>query len=253
MWNTLRKVRTWYKVHKWVSIFTGLALLMWLVTSITMTWEQVIIHESTMEESQLDFRSLQIAPADAVSLLEAQLGHTIAVRSLVMRQILGTIAYEIGTEDNESYLIHAVSGKQFAITPERAEQIARAEFLTTAQVTHIERLDFNSIDYPFGPVPVYRVVFDDWQATYSHVSIAPHTRWGAGTGDVYRTDRWGRIRELLGALHTFDVLRVVTDKGRLITLLLWVAALLTLFAALVGYYLALPRRRRQAPQARQEV
>jgi hypothetical protein len=91
-------------------------------------------------------------------------------------------------------------------------------------------------------VAVYRVSFDDWQGTRSHVSILPNAPWGANTGDVRRTTTLGRIGELMGTLHTFGVLRLVTDRGRLITLLLWMATFATLFVAVVGYYLALPRR-----------
>ena len=240
----LLRLRTWYKVHKWTAIFAGVALIMWLLTGMAMSSPKIFPETPSATGEQPDYQAIELSPAEAIARLETETGQTYAVTGVSIRRILDTVAYEIRTTEGETYLINAQSNDQFEITSDLAEQIALAEFPTGANIIATERIDFNSRQYPFGPVPVYRVSFDDEPGTYSHVSIKPSPVWGANTGDVRRTTRWGRLRELLGSLHTFGVLRVIINKGRLITLLLWAATGLTTLTAIVGYYLALPRRRK---------
>ncbi len=237
-----RKLRTWYTLHKWTSIFTGLALIMWLITGMVMSWEKLFPELTPVESVPPDFRVATMPPADAMARLEEILGQSPQVSWLDLRQILNTVVYEVKLKDGSIHLLNAQSGQEFNVTPELAEEIARAEFPTQASILRVERLNGNDFSYPFGPVPVYRVVFDDSRATHAHVSIRTDEIWGRKTGAVWRNDRWGRARTAINTLHTFDMLRIITDRRRLITTLLWAAAIVTFLAAVLGYYLALPRR-----------
>jgi hypothetical protein len=66
----------------------------------------------------------------------------------------------------------------------------------------------------------------------------------AETGSLSANNGIGRLFAAIESLHTFAFLRLFTgDNERLITVLLWGSIITTLSAAIVGYYLALPRRR----------
>lgn len=249
MLKTVAQIKTWYKWHKWLSIFTGLALLMWLLTGMVMSWGR-LFPDTVAVQAKPDFTTATLSPADAIAALDQALGQPQTVRSVALRMIVGQVAYDIQTGDGAFHLVNATTGNVFAITPELAQQIAQADF-PTAQVVDVERIDQNSRTYPFGPIPVYRVIFDDWRGTYDYVSIQPDPAWDAKTGDVRHTTRWSRLGEILGAMHTFWVLKIVVNNGTVITSTLWLAALVTLLAALIGYYLALPRRW-QIQNAREE-
>ena len=244
MLRSLRQLRTWYKLHKWTSIITGIALLMWLITSITMTWDNVFVEKHQVESALVESAIVDMSPAEALGQVDRALGKAVDVKQISLRAISDLIAYEIETVDQSFYLVDTASGELFEITPVLAEEIARSRYEGFANVVSIDRIDFNSRSYPFGPVPVYRVAFDDVLRTHSYVSITPSFWWNARSGDVRQLNIFGRLRDILGAVHTFDVLKVVIDDGRIVRLLLWATAIATLVAALLGYYLALPKQRR---------
>ena len=121
------------------------------------------------------------------------------------------------------------------ITPELAEQIARDDFPSRARVLQIERADRHSFDYPWGPLPAYRIVFDDAQATVFYVSTSD--------GTVQRSDRSSRIRRAITSLHTFEPLKLITKRDAVRRGLLVLLSVVGVGVAGTGYYLALPRRR----------
>jgi uncharacterized iron-regulated membrane protein len=228
------KLRTWYRIHKWTAVIAGLALLMWLVTGLTLTWGRIFPPPQRAESSQYDYRLLHMSPAEATQNLAEKIGREIRVSWLSIRPILDTIVYEIQLMDGSIYLMDAISGQVLEITPQLAELIAWREWPIDADVQSVTRLESNSVSYPYGPVPVYQVALNDDRQTRLYVS----TR----TGEILRSDRAGRTRTLLNSLHTFDALRIVTDRRRLITGLLVLASMTALAVPLLGYYLALPRR-----------
>jgi uncharacterized iron-regulated membrane protein len=237
----LLHLRTWYKIHKWTAIVTGLALVMWLVTGLAMNWERLFPYPQHTP-AIIDIQAATLSPAEAVARLDQALGESPEIAWVTVRPLLNKVVYEIETGQGHIYLIDAAGGELFEITPELAGQLAVAAMPNPAPIGGVDRVDRNTIAYFFGPVPAYRVTFADSAGTRAYVAIAPNPIWNARTGEVHFDTRWSRARGLLESMHTFVSLRVITDKGRVITLLLWLATLATLFMALVGFYLALPQR-----------
>jgi hypothetical protein len=142
----------------------------------------------------------------------------------------------VQVQSGDPYCIDARSGQIFTITPERAEQIALNDFGSQAQVRQIERITRHDFVYLWGPLPAYRLAFDDDRATISHVSIRD--------GTVRRTDRWRRIKMVVGALHTFEPLNLIIEQETIVRRsLLIMLSIVGIMAVGTGYYLALPRRR----------
>jgi uncharacterized iron-regulated membrane protein len=179
-----------------------------------------------------------MSPAMATAIIAEQTGRDIRPKWVGLRQILDRPAYQIQTSGNQSYLVDTVTAEPFQITEALARDIALDAYTAGGTLVASELLTANRIDYPYGPVPVYRFVFDDAYNTYIHVSPA--------SGEILATTTGSRIRAVLGSMHTFDGLRIVIKNHTIITALLWVAAIFTGLAALIGYYLALPRRRQSS-------
>ena len=230
------KLRTWYKFHKWLSILTGLALIMWLITAVTMNPGRFFSDEVATVEATPGYHTAVLPPSDVLLMLETIIGKKLSVSSLTLNRIIDLVVYQIRLEEGPLYTLNAQSGEIVEITPELAEQIAHFNGPSGAKIILSERLARNSISYPYGVVPVYRYIFDDPQSTHVHVVIE--------NGMAFQNTRWTRVGDILGAVHTFDALRLFTDRRRLIIGLILASAAATMIAALIGYYIALPHRRR---------
>lgn len=211
---------------------------MWLITGLVMTFNGLLPTPARVRRSepiQPDYQEVTMSPADAIAHLEETLGQSVEVNSVSFRQIREILVYHIALENGASHLIETQSGQEVKITPEFAREIAYNNFPTPASILQIVRLDDHDLGYFFGPLPIYRVIFDDSRSTYVHVSME--------TGEVVRrNDRWQRLRGAFELVHTFQVFKIISGRERPITALLWLLSFIATLAALIGYYLALPHR-----------
>ncbi len=248
--NTLLKIKTWYKVHKWISIVTGLVIAMWLVTGIVLTspdpFPQVLPHYAG-SPAMPDFRTVEMSPAEAVGRLAGILGQTPSVSAVKLTQVWDlALVYHITLTDGQIYLIDAATGNQFEMTPDMAAAIAKADYATGSLVARVERLEQHDLGYMDGPLPAYRVVFDERKATYTHIAVY--------SGELQRTNIMHRAILIISGLHTLETFIVFFhNKDMLINLLVWLATIFSLIAAVVGYYLALPRRWHVSPRKQSEA
>jgi len=228
--------RTVYTVHKWIAVFVGLFILVWLISGIVMMMPPLFPGPARQQEARpVNFREVTVSPAEAVEELARVLGSYPEVNRLSLRRIGDTLAYQVSLKSGVSHLIDARSRQLFTVTQELAEQIARDEFSIQTPVHHIDLVRRHTFDYSWGPLPAYRIMFDDKQGTVSYVSTID--------GTVQRSDRWSRIRAAITSLHTFEPLRLVTERDWVRKGVLFVLSLIGIGAAGTGYYLALPRRR----------
>jgi len=248
--DTLLKIKTWYKVHKWISIVTGLVVVMWLVTGIVLTspdpFPQVLPHYAGTPTVP-DFRTVAMSPAEAVAHLTDSLGRPPAVSAVKLEQVWDlALVYQITLTDGQVFMIDTATGNLFEMTPDMAAQIAKADYPAGGPVSRVERLEQHDLGYMDGPLPVYRVVFDERKATYSHIAVY--------TGELQRSNIMHRTILIISGLHTLETFIVLFhNKGLLINLLVWLATIFSLIAAVVGYYLALPRRWQVSPRKQPEA
>jgi len=226
---------TLYKIHKWIAVTVGMFILMWLISGIVMILPRTSNGPGTNQKlAPVNFREITMSPAQAIANLEKTLGSHMDVNSVSLRRIRGTMLYKINVKPGNSHLIDVRTGRLFIITTEVAEQIARDEFSLQAHVLQIKSVDRNDYFYPWGPLPAYRIIFDDNWATVSHVSTSD--------GTVRSSNRLNRIKAAIGSLHTFEPLKLITKQSNVRKGLLVLLSLVGIGVALTGYYLALPPR-----------
>jgi uncharacterized iron-regulated membrane protein len=227
--------RTIYKLHKWIAVAVGVFFLVWLTSGIVMILPPLFPGPPREQKSAaLDFREITVSPAQAVANLAKALGSYPRVSRVTLRPIGKVLAYEVSVQSGNSHLIDARSGQVFTITPEIAEQIARGNLPSQGRVLQIERINRHSYAYQWGPIPAYRIVFDNDQSTSYYVSTHD--------GTVRRSDRWNRVRGVMESLHTFRPLKLITKREAVRKGMLILLSVVGIGAALTGYYLSLPRR-----------
>ena len=232
------KLKTWYSLHKWTSIVTGIAILMWLITGLVMTAPDLISishPEVHPQPPALDFHTVAMSPAEAIAHLKTNLSTDKGIKSVDLKQIHRQVAYQIVLADGSTHLIDVMTGQTLEITPALAETIARTVYPIQANVQQVELLQTHDSGHFYGDVPAYRVSFNDAQQTYVHVAL--------NSGEVSVNNRATRLIELFTVLHTFEIFDILRpDQEELIGQLIWASSIITLLAAVIGYYLALPRR-----------
>jgi uncharacterized iron-regulated membrane protein len=222
-----------YKVHKWLGISAGLFIVLWFISGLVMILPKASTQSGGTKSDGVNFEEYTLSPAEALRRLSEAQKEPAKIVSLNLIRLRGSLAYKINAHSNRIYLVDARSGQIVTITRETAEQLARDDLATGAPIVEVSLVTTPGLPYGWGPLPVYRVVFDDSQKTISFVSL--------NDGRVRRTNRWGRLRDWIIHLHTLQTLNVGQEGLR--KSLLWVLSLLGLAAIAAGYYLVLPARR----------
>lgn len=180
--------------------------------------------------SPLNLRDVKVSPAEAVATSINGSGHQ--VTSVTLVGLLDDPVYRIVTR-GRMHLVDARTGTRLEITPALAERLVRTQFGAEGRVVDVGLVQRNSITYPWGPVPAYRIVFDSASVVAYYVSTRD--------GTVHRTDLWNWLRGAIIGLHTFEPLKLVSRSESLRTVLLLAFGLLSLAVVASGYYLALRR------------
>lgn len=229
--------RTAHKLHKWIAVVAGAFFLMWLLSGIVMVlprpWS-VRIQRRAPEPIEVHERIL--SPSEVVTRIARDQGTEPTIESLTLRRAADTVVYEVKTREN-TFLVDAHTAERFTITAEVAKRIVQYHYPAQSSVFETSYLDRHTAAYPWGPLPVYRVMYGEEPTTHYYVS--------AGDGVVTRSDRWNRFQGVFGALHSFEPLRLITSRDAIRRWLLVLAGLGGIGVALSGYYLAVPRRRRR--------
>ena len=185
-----------------------------------------------------DYTQALISPAEAIRQLEADLNSPVDVVAFELKAINNRPVYDILAANVGSILVDAIEGDVVKITPEVAEQIAREAVQTQAEVQSILRIKEHSTSYPFGQLPVFRILFYDHPGEIYYVTVQD--------GRVSQSTWLTRLRFAITSLHSFEPLRLISDNDMIRQLSLIVTAFLSILVALTGYYLAiLPMMRRR--------
>lgn len=221
--------KTWYALHKWLAVGVGIFILTWTISGIVMVLPAHWFGSSEPEEALVipKYRNASISPAQAVVALESELDQPVDLSQITLKQVLDRVVYEIAYPDGGAHLIDATSGELFRITPEVAEQIARREHGGEGKVFGLERLNEHNLIYPFGPLPVYQVVFENDRSAYYYVRVR--------NGAVERSTGLTRLRNLITSLHTFEPIKLISTRDTLRKGLLVMTALVAVGVSITGY------------------
>jgi hypothetical protein len=227
--------------HKWIGIAIGLVLVLWVVSGIAMMAPlSPAVWGADIPEPPLDLAGVTITPNQAAAIAGQHRSDTdspAALRTIVLRPLLGAAVYLVTHADAAPVLVDAGSGEVIAITADRAREIASRAVAGRTPIS-ADRITKAPIGYG-GRLPAYRMVFDDPAGTIAIVAEA--------TGELSRTGRWDRRKMLLGHyVHVFVPLKALPggDRTRIAALVgTGIVALLSIFS---GYWLSLPGRVRRA-------
>jgi uncharacterized iron-regulated membrane protein len=236
----LLKLKTWYSLHKWLSIITGVAIIVWLITGLVITLPDINLvtieyPEATRITAATVFEEISLSPAAAIAKLDEILGQPAVVNAVDITPVGDRLAYQLALEDGSMHLIDVETGQPITVDPELATAIAQEAFPAGADVAQVEYLEHHDSGYMYGAVPAYRMVLDDAAQTYVHVPAAG--------GEISANNRTTRLIEIFSAAHTLAIFEVLLPVGDSFVIgMIWLSSLVTLVAALIGYYMALPRR-----------
>ncbi len=224
--------KTWHRIHKWVAIVVGVSFLAWTISGIVMMLPGRWFQPPGLRVSpQADYRAAQVSPGQAIINLGELAERPVEVISLSLKQVGETAVYEINLTDGSSYLVDAESGEIVRITPEFAERVVRDRLGIQTVLLEVETLDSHELLYPFGPLPVYRLVFEGEGSNVYYVSPRD--------GNLWRSNNLTRIREAIMSLHTFAPISLFVRQDRVRKVVMLLFSLAGIAAALTGYYLAL--------------
>jgi uncharacterized iron-regulated membrane protein len=211
-------LRLIYKWHKWIGVSVGVILAMWLFTGIIMVAGP---RPPSPPTPRLDFSAAVISPAQAAARSNATVDRIDLIG-------IGTApVYKLSTASG-TVLVDARSGERVVINDSLAMVIAMQASGVSAPAK-AKRVAAGE------GASGYRVVFSDEASTMVEIDASGGSRV---------TDRLKRFRSVMGGLHTFGVLRGVNLTRGTIQGLLSLIAGTALVSVVLGYVMALPRRRR---------
>jgi hypothetical protein len=239
MLKTFSKVKTWYKVHKWLSVFVGVFLIAWLISGILMILpDRWFVDVPENKSVPIDYSTLTVSPAVAVEVATNSIENSPDIWQVNLKVILDTPVYQIIMNDGSWKYVDAQVGEIFKMTPSIAEQIVRVQFgLDEVIALDADRMTAHDISYPFGPLPVYKVAVSAKPDTYYIVQ--------EDGSRIFKSTWLTRARTVVTSLHDFSTLNLILNQDRVRKALLLVISMLAIATAIIGYCLALPRRQRR--------
>jgi hypothetical protein len=191
-------------------------------------WFGLITLKST---SAIDYSSVTVSPAEAIQNLNAKEGKSLDVTGVVLTSVNSVPVYQVFLRDGSSHLINAFTGHIFTITSDLAERIIRDNVSTNGRPVKVVNLVTHDILYPIGPLPVYRITIDGDSSNIFYVSVQ--------NGVITQSNQLTRIRALISSLHTFEPVKLLSQRDSVRKGLLLLVSLVGIATALTGYYLAI--------------
>ena len=222
-----------HRVHKWIAVCAGIFILVWVVSGIARIlpsgWPK-----QNPPQVLTDFGKLVLSPAEAIAILNRNMGSTVTVERIHLRQILNFVVYEIKVKGGAFFLIDASSGRPFTITPEVGLRIVREIYGAPGRSPKIELIHHYDGYYGEGGLPAYRITFDGNSGTMYHIATQD--------GALEFSDPWLRARGAIASLHLFEpMVNHFTSSDVIRKGLLILAGIIGIAAVLTGYYLAVRR------------
>ena len=232
-WKKLK--RTVYKLHKWIAVGIGFFII-WMAISGSI-WVLPFPAPATRlkpPKANLQFSQEMKSPAEIDALLRQAYSDEIRIRYMHLVNLAGRMAYEM--KMNGRFMrVDAQSGEEIVTDLQLAQALVESHYSfgapPLASVTVVKAHD---LWYPYGDLPAYRFNFDHKHHFMSHYTLS--------NGEIRHSDRYTRIRDLITATHDLSVIKLLINHNLFYRIVLIMLGMVTICAALTGYYLSLPRR-----------
>jgi len=160
-------IRTW---HRRLGPIVGIQLLLWSLGGMYFSWVHITSVRSEAdianeERANLKFENF-LAPIPPL-IRNSQL---VRVEDIRLGKLLNTPVYRFFQDDRHAETYDAITGEQLSpIGRSIAIAVAEASFAPDIPVRQVTRVEEQGGGYR-GPVPAWKVTFDNWQATAIYVS-----------------------------------------------------------------------------------
>lgn len=192
----IRVARTAGRLHRWIALIVGVQILLWFASGLFMSVVPIDTvrgaHLAAVEPPALDPASLSDGVAAALAALPPGPVERIEVRTMLGRPVL--VAHPGA---GRARLHDAVTGERISPIPaSTARAIATADFTGDGRPVSTAWVTEETPEYR-GPLPAWRIQFDDPEATRLYVAA------DEGRVAARRTRTW-RLFDLLWSLHIMD-------------------------------------------------
>ena len=227
-------------LHKWLGLFVGLQVLIWLATGLYMVVVDIdFIHGDPLVKNMQQAVLVPDHPLHGIASLRAQYQDATEIS---LRPVMGKTFYTVTTVDHR-YLVDPETGEVKSPLDEKTTRaIAKYHYAGEAQVSNASLISSNPpSEIKTRRLPLWRIDFDDRFATSFYID--PYN----GSLATRRHQYW-RIFDFLWALHIMDY----EDRSDAHNRLLITAQITGLTFGITGLWLLFysfsgRRRKKEAP------
>ncbi|UCH61594.1 MAG: hypothetical protein JSU77_07180 [Fidelibacterota bacterium] len=180
-------IRTW---HRRLGPIIGIQLLLWSLGGIYFSWINTTASRGDADitlAQPVNLKYENYLASIAPLIRNSQLAW---VQDIQLGKLLNIPVYRIIQDDRHTETYNAITGEQLSpLDRATAAAVASADLASEVQVHKVEKIAEQGGGYR-GPVPAWKVTFDDWKATTVYIS--------AGTGRV--TARGNFLWQIYGFL-----------------------------------------------------
>lgn len=183
-------------LHKWLGLFVGLQILIWLTSGLYMVVFDIdFIHGDPLVKNMQHTVAIPITPMPGLAVLRAKYPNATHIG---LRPVMGQTFYTVTTTDGR-YLFDPETGDlKSPLDEETARQIAKYHFKGDTPILNATLITAKPpMEIQTRPLPLWRIDFDDrFSASFY---IDPYT----GALATRRHQYW-RIFDFLWMLHIMD-------------------------------------------------
>ena len=226
------------KIHKWVFIFTGIFMFLWVLTGVMLSWpvdqewEPLVVSD---HHSNRSFLPVSLSPSEAADILSPRLGGRGNIKDIRLKKVYGKPMYEILDNKDNKYLLDAATRKLFVLTLDDAARLVKRKYRLESGLVHGEIIRQYSLAYSWGELPAYKLQFSGEPDIYVRPIEAT----------VLRNTALVQAQVISGLLHPFEPLRLLPGGESIRKTAMILAGLISLLGTIAGIYLTLPVRKRR--------
>lgn len=166
-------IRTW---HRRLGPIIGIQLLLWSLGGVYFSWVNTAAIQGEADIASAEPVNLKYENYLALVTPLIRNSQLAWVQDIQLGKLLNIPVYRIIQDDRHAETYNAITGEQLSpIDRTTAAAVAKADLASEVPVGRVEKIAEQGGEYR-GPVPAWKVTFDNWKATTVYVS--------AGTGRV---------------------------------------------------------------------
>lgn len=181
--------------HRWAGIVIGIQLLFWISSGLYFAWMPIKIVKDEDRKADIAWVPLtleRLVPPQALNIPSAFL-----IKSLRLDSAPAGVMYRLESTTGELVVFDAQTGLPSPhLRPEKAMELALQQIQSQDKADAVQLLEIAPAEYK-GPLPVYRVVLNDFRQTRLYLDP-----WSGKV--IVRRNMFWRVYDFLWMLHILD-------------------------------------------------